>query len=149
MDAGGRRQLERRPGDEEQGRRVYRFRANSPLPDLKQRHLLSSVKQVFLLNADAGYSLLQGSISLGEEGGPCRPGQAVPPRSGRAAPLSLLHVVDDRQDAHLLLGRVHILILLLGHSRAQAIQPPTVLGIINTVLKKQLFHPEECHSRQQ
>ena len=36
----------------------------------------------------------------------------------RASPTSLLHVVDDRQDAHLLLGRVHILILLLGHSRA-------------------------------
>lgn len=36
----------------------------------------------------------------------------------RASPPSLLHVVDDRQDAHLLLGRVHILILLLGHSRA-------------------------------
>lgn len=31
---------------------------------------------------------------------------------------SLLHVVDNRQDAHLLLGRVHILILLLGHSCA-------------------------------
>lgn len=31
---------------------------------------------------------------------------------------SLLHVVDDRQDAHLLLSRVHVLILLLGHSCA-------------------------------
>lgn len=77
------------------------------------------------------------AFSLGEEGRQCRPGRA------RAPPLSLLHVVDDGQDAHLLLGRVHILILLLGHSRAQAIQPPTVLGIINTVLKKQLQNRTE------
>lgn len=58
------------------------------------------------------------------------------PRPGRAPPPSLLHVVDDGQDAHLLLGRVNILILLLGHARAETIEPPTVLGIINTVLKK-------------
>lgn len=50
--------------------------------------------------------------------------------------LSLLHVVDHGQDAHLLLGTVHILILLLGHSCAQAIEAPTILGIVNTVLKE-------------
>lgn len=62
---------------------------------------------------------------------------------------SLLHVVDEGQDAHLVWGRVHILILLLGHSRTQAIEPPTVLGIVNTVLKKQLLHPEEGHACEQ
>lgn len=49
---------------------------------------------------------------------------------------SLLHAVDHGQDAHLLLGTVHILILLLGHSCAEAIEAPTILGIINTVLKE-------------
>lgn len=49
---------------------------------------------------------------------------------------SLLHVVDHGQDAHLLLGTVHILILLLGHPCAQAIEAPTILGIVNTVLKE-------------
>lgn len=49
---------------------------------------------------------------------------------------SLLHVVDHGQDGHLLLGRLHILILLLGHSCAQAIEAPTILGIINTVFKE-------------
>lgn len=43
------------------------------------------------------------------------PGSGPP---SRASPPSLLHVVDDSQDAHLLLGRVYILILLLGHSCA-------------------------------
>lgn len=57
-------------------------------------------------------------------------------RKQHGARTSLLHVVDHGQDAHLLLGRVHILILLLGHSCAQAIEAPTILGIINTVLKE-------------
>lgn len=35
--------------------------------------------------------------------------------------LSLLQVVDNSQDAHLLLGCIHILILFLCHSGAKAI----------------------------
>lgn len=63
-------------------------------------------KEVVSLGWEGKYTVSTVSTTLGP-GPPCR-----------APPPSLLHVVDDRQDAHLLLGRVHVLILLLGHSRA-------------------------------
>lgn len=93
--------------------------------------------------------MLKRNVALGEEAESAQKAPLWDQARRAEQPPSLLHVVDNRQDAHLLLGRVHILILLLGHTRAQAIEPPTVLGIINTVLKKQLFHPEERHACQQ
>lgn len=107
-----------------------------------------SKTEVFLSTWMGGTVCSEEASSLSKVCSEQRKHQAGPSPPCRR-PRSLLHVADDRQDAHLLLGRVRVLILLLGHSRAQAVEPPTVLGIIYTVLKKQLFHPKERHSCQQ
>lgn len=60
MDAGGRRQLEKRPRDEEYIRLVYKFRENCPLLDLKDFFVFSKTK-VFLRSGDGRYSLLKSS----------------------------------------------------------------------------------------
>lgn len=113
------------------GSPVYRLRANSALLDLKRTHLLPSLERSSSCCTDA--PALRRSAA------------------GAGAPVhtSLLHVVDDGQDAHLLLGGVRVFTLLLRHTGAQAVEPPTVFGIVYAVLKKQLLHPEERHSCQQ
>lgn len=109
MDAGGRRQQK---GMGMRTRKTCLQIQSKPPPGSKIKASLNKTPKS-LLGADAGQWLGRHQVAL-----------------------SLLHVVDHGQDAHLLLGRVHILILLLGHSCAQAIEAPTVLGIINTVLKE-------------
>lgn len=52
---------EERLRDEEQGRRVYKFRANSLPPDLKDIFCLQQNKSLSV-NADGRYSLLKRSV---------------------------------------------------------------------------------------
>lgn len=49
----------------------------------------------------------------------------------------------------LLLARAGDAVLGLAGARAQAVQSPTILCIINVVFKEKLFHPEESHAGEQ
>lgn len=85
---------------------------------IKTSFVFSKTK-VFLLNADGRYSLLNRSVlSRGEIHSRLSKHHSGPRPVMRSLQPSLLHVVDNCQDAHLLLGRVHILVLLLGHTGA-------------------------------
>lgn len=52
--------------------------------------------------------------------------------------LSLLHIVDNSQNTHFLLGCFNVFTLFLSYSCTKAIQSPAVLCIINSILKEQL-----------
>lgn len=66
MDAGGRRQLEKRPRDEEYIRLVYKFRENCPLLDLKDLSLVK--RKSFCAVEMVSTACSKAAVSLGEEG---------------------------------------------------------------------------------